>query len=127
MPYLIDMLWNFLPWFQIRRKSFSWMNLYFSFSMRLGCGRAPSGQAVHVIVPVIRSRNFSLTTMMSMNGLAFHHMQDHTFNTQSFHLFLVDFFGYLTAHDIGNVTIVMDNVKFHKRASISVVVNSYGH
>jgi transposase len=99
----------------------------FSFCMRLHYGRAPVGQAAHVTVPAIRSRNFSLAAAMSMNGLAFHSMQDHAFNTQSFHLFLVDFFGYLTSHDIRNVTIIMDNVKFHKSASISAVVNSYGH
>lgn len=120
------MLWNFLPWLQIGRKSFSWMSLDF-FCMRLHYGRAPAGQAAHIIVPVIRSMTFSLAEAMSMNGLVFHPMQDHAFNTQSFHLFLVDFFWYLTAHGIGNVTIVMNNVKFHKWASISAVVNSYGH
>lgn len=84
MHYLIDILLNFLPWFQIRRISFSWMNLDFSFCMRLGSGRTPSDLAAHIIVPVIRSMTFSLIAAMNMmNGLAFHPMQDHAFNTQS--------------------------------------------
>jgi hypothetical protein len=99
----------------------------FCSSMRLHYGRALVGYPAHVTVPAIRSRNFSLAAAMSMNGLAFHRMQDHAFNTQSFHLFLVDFFGYLVVHNIENATIVMDNVKFHKHESIAVVVASYGH
>jgi transposase len=87
----------------------------FKVSMRRSYGWSESGTRSNVVVPALNSRNISVCATIGYNcRILYWKGLDHAFNGGDFVSYLQDLFRIFTDNDITGVTLVMDNVAFHK-------------
>ncbi|MGL6009021.1 MAG: IS630 family transposase, partial [Culicoidibacterales bacterium] len=94
----------------------------FNISMRSTRGRSLLGTPATQIVPQIRSRNISICCAMSVSGIIHYRSQNRAYNAEFFTLFIRELATKLNTPAV----LIMDNVKFHKVASVIEEINSNG-
>ena len=99
----------------------------FCANMRTRRGRSLRGtRAVHV-VSGLRTRNFSVFSAVNKNSLITFQIQNRAFNAETFIEGLDKLFDELDNCGIGQATLVMDNVPFHRTQAVQTHIRSRGH
>jgi transposase len=99
----------------------------FCYTMRLRRGRSARGQRANLQMPTIHSRNNSVAAAMSWNSLLYYRIQDRPYNTDHFGSFIGELCTIFDASSMNSMVLVMDNVAFHRSASIRAICEAYGH
>lgn len=99
----------------------------FQYTMRLSRGRSLSGTRANCHVPTIRSKNNSVAAAMSMTGLQYFRVQERPYNKELFGSFIDELFLDLQEKGLHGMTIVMDNVPFHRADIIRQKFENSGH
>ena len=99
----------------------------FSISMKPTRGRsAANTRAIHT-VRYIRSINISLICIMNKNAIQYYATNENAFNSSSLEICFRKFFTLLQTQQISNITLIGDNVSFHKSQNIQNLINEFGH
>ena len=95
--------------------------------MRSRKGHSHKEQRVTHVVAGLRSRNFSVCSIISKNGCLHKKVQSTPFNRITFIVFINEVIQILSIQSICDVIFVMDNVRFHKLPKISNLIIMAGH
>ena len=90
----------------------------FSVSMRRKKGRSLIGTPASLILPAIRSKNISVCAVVGRLGMQYKSINFRPYNTASFLGFIRDFFDVILESGLERCVVIIDNVAFHKAASI---------
>lgn len=96
-------------------------------SMRRRYGRAPLGQTPRKNVASIRSKNISIAAAITKTGLIAFKIRDGAFNTESFTEFINELMQLLLEKNLVGMTIICDNIPFHKSGQSNTVIKNNGH
>ena len=99
----------------------------FSISMKRKRGRSKKGAKAIKIVENIRTRNISICCAMNKNKIFKFEIKDRAYNQENFIDFLSSLFQLFNEEQIGNATLVMDNVPFHKTKKVKEFVEERGY
>ena len=91
-----------------------------------GFGRSKIGSRVNVTVKAVRGKNYSICAAMNSDGLHYYMAQEVSFNTDHFIDFLNGFFSYLSESGFSDVTLIMDNVRFHHLTEVTELIAAKG-
>jgi transposase len=97
------------------------------FTMRHKYGRSIVGTPARKIVTAIRSKNFSVSAIMSRNGLYHFEIQNRPYNSENYGWFLMELFRKFENDGIRNAILIMDNCPIHKTASLRTLIQAQGH
>jgi len=99
----------------------------FNVSMRIKQGRAVIGQTPSTVVTNIRSRNISICCAMSRLQIIHKKMSNSPFNGNLFLDYMVELHDILKYMNLNGCCFIMDNVAFHKCASVKEFITANGH
>lgn len=99
----------------------------FNISMRQNYGRSMIGTRAIKIVPGLRNKNFSVCCAISKETILDFKIQKMAYNTEYFTDFIYQLIEKLRSLNIENAVLVLDNVPFHKSASIKTLIELNGH
>jgi hypothetical protein len=100
-------------------KNFFLDKIGFNVSMRSRRGISLIGSRAVYTVPNIRSRNISVCSLISKNGIFLYKAQTCAYNTDFFSAFIDDILTKPESDNISNAVIIMDSVSFHRSQIIS--------
>lgn len=96
-------------------------------SMRKRYGRAKIGESPKKNITTVRSKNFSICAAIKKNGLFCFHVKDRPYNSESFLFYIRDLIAKFENENLKNMTIICDNVSFHKSNEIKEIIDHNGH
>ena len=99
----------------------------FSISIKRKRGRSKKGAKAIKIVENIRTRNISICCAMNKNKIFKFEIKDRAYNQENFIDFLSSLFQLFNEEQIGNATLVMDNVPFQKPKKVKEFVEERGY
>jgi transposase len=94
---------------------------------RASYGRSPRGVRATKRVAQLRTRNYSIASVMNQESLYFFEIQNKAYNSEDYSEFLNKFLQHLANDGISGAYLVMDNVRFHKTELITNLIQSHGH
>ena len=94
---------------------------------RRNYGRAPRGMRACNVRGAIRSRNYSIEAVISIDKLYFFEIMNRPYNSEHFLEFLVKFLDVLEQNNVSGAHLIMDNVAFHRAATVNELIISHGH
>lgn len=94
----------------------------FNISMHSRQGRSLRGTRAIKVIPALRSRNISICSVMSKNGLFDFNIQTRAFNTSTFHSYISSLMSKFEENVIQSAVLIMDNVPFHKSTEIKNLI-----
>lgn len=96
-------------------------------SMRKSHGRSEKGITPEKVVRSIRSKNFSISAVMTKAAILYYKKINGSFNGERYEQFLRDFCETLRNENMNIYTFIMDNCSIHKVFGVQGVVEEYGH
>ncbi|KII64841.1 hypothetical protein RF11_09250 [Thelohanellus kitauei] len=98
----------------------------FDVSIRGNYGRATGGDKTEKIKK-IKFKNITVCSAISRTSIMFYKVSERTFNNDLYINFLPNVMNILNDKQLKNVVFIIDNVPFHKGASIKSLITAWGN
>jgi transposase len=99
----------------------------FSVSMRSRYGRSTRGRIASMVVPALRTRNFSCCSAMSKDGMLHYRVETRPFNTGRMIAFLEELCQQLESIGKRECVFILDNVAFHRSSQVREFIEGAQH